>query len=120
MQMTSGPGQDFNAHTPSEAVTILVCFDGYRYYVSLCALCRKAELVEKKRWTVFPVVCWTAGICSPAGGVQARAAWGDCPRGCADRRPAVLAAASGCQQTLLLSILPGPHFAGKHSSCSCT
>lgn len=70
MQMTSGSGQDLNAHIPSEDIIILVCFDGYRYCVSLCAVCRKAELVEKKRWTVFPMVCWTAGMCSSAGCAQ--------------------------------------------------
>lgn len=68
--MTSGSRQDFNAPIPAEDINILVCFDGYRYYVSLCAVGKRAELVEKKRWTVFPMVCGTAGICSSAGCAQ--------------------------------------------------
>lgn len=106
---------------PSEDIIILVCFDGYRYYVSLCAVCKKAELVEKKRWTVFPMVCWTAGICSLAGCVQGQGCMEPIvPRDCADPLPDVLAADSGCQQTLFLSILPGRHSAGKQGSCSRT
>lgn len=88
--------------------------------LTLCCL-QKAELVEKQRLTVFLPVFWSAGVWSPALWYTGPGLHGaDCFSGLCWRATGVVVPDSGCQQTSFLFILPGPHFTGKHSSCSRT